>query len=282
VEAAWSAGLVLRERFGRPASGISSKSGALDLVSDADRAAEAAIADVLRRRRPADGLLGEEQTADRPGSSGLRWVVDPLDGTTNFLSGIPLWSVSVACEDEAGTSAGAVVDPLRGEVFAAARGARARMPDPGGARRPARRLAEAVVAGGIACATDAEVKRAAKLDKRLFGRSGQRRALGSAALELAWTAVGRLDVCFHEQRLQPWDVDAGLLICAGAGLRVHRLPPLELELAPRLLAVPDALAAEVLAAIGPGAGERRRAAQRAPLHPQSVAEELRRRLSDES
>ena len=108
-----------------------------------------------------------------------------------------------------------------------------------------------MIAGGIACATEEEAKRAAKLEKRLFGRTGQRRALGTAALELAWAAAGRIDVVYHEQRIHPWDVDAGLFICQRAGLRVHRLEPLEPELAPRYLAAPPDLAAEVLELVGP-------------------------------
>jgi myo-inositol-1(or 4)-monophosphatase len=138
-------------------------------------------------------------------------------------------------------------------------------------------LAAATIAGGVATATDAEAKRAAKLEKRLFRRAGQRRALGTAALELAWTAAGRIDVCYHEQRIHPWDVDAGLFICQRAGLRVHRLDPLEDDLAPRFLAAPPALAAEVLTLVGPPAKQRRKAAQRAPLSTDSVAAAMRRR-----
>jgi len=113
-EAALSAGAELTARYGRPAEGLGAKAHPTDLVSDADRAAEAAIAAVLARRRPDDGILGEEGTANREGSTGLRWVVDPLDGTVNYLSGIPLWCVSIACEDAVGTLAGVVHDPLRG------------------------------------------------------------------------------------------------------------------------------------------------------------------------
>jgi fructose-1,6-bisphosphatase/inositol monophosphatase family enzyme len=138
-------------------------------------------------------------------------------------------------------------------------------------------LAAAVVTGGVACDSDAEAKRAGKLEKRLFRRAGQRRALGTAALELAWTAAGRIDVCFHEQWIHPWDVDAGLFLCQRSGLRVHRLPPLEAGLAPRFLAAREPLAAEVLALIGPGPKERRRAARRPPLSTTSVAEAMRRR-----
>ena len=208
------------------------------------------------------------------GTTGLRWVVDPLDGTVNFLAGIPLFCVSIACADSVGTIAGVVFDPVRDELFAGVRGGSLRMD--GAVTRPARMLDAAVVAGGVACATDAEAARATHLARRLFRRAGQRRALGSAALELAWTAAGRLDVCFQEQWIHPWDVDAGLFLCQRAGLRVHRLPPLEDGLAPRFLACPERLAAEVLALIGPTRDERRHAAERPRLSAGAVAEAMRR------
>ena len=277
-EAALRAGAELTERYGRPPRGLGAKQGPTDLVSDADRAAEAAIAAVLARRRPGDGILGEEGTANREGTTGLRWVVDPLDGTVNYLSGIPLWCVSVACEDAAGTLAGVVYDPLRGHTFAAVRGGPVQVDGPSTRERDPDDLAAAVIAGGVACATEEEAKRAAKLDKRLFSRAGQRRALGTAALELAWAAAGRIDVVYHEQRIHPWDVDAGLFICQRAGLRVHRLEPLQPELTPRYLAAPAGLAAEVLELVGPSAKERRRrAAERPPLSAARVAEAMRRR-----
>jgi len=232
---------------------------------------------VLAGRRPGDAILAEEGTATRKGTTGLRWVVDPLDGTVNYLSGIPLWCVSIACEDAVGTIAGVVLDPLRGQCFAAVRGGPALIDDPGILEREPGELAAATVAGGIACATEEEAKRAAKLERRLFSRIGSRRALGSAALELAWAAAGRIDVVYHEQHIHPWDVDAGLFICQRAGLRVHRLEPLEPELAPRFLAAPPDLAAEVLELVGPSAKQRRKAAERAPLSAERVAEAMRRR-----
>ena len=232
---------------------------------------------MLARRRPDDGVLGEEGTANRDGTTGLRWVVDPLDGTVNYLSAIPLWCVSIACEDAAGTLAGVVYDPLRRQLFSAVRGGSVRADGGSPRTREHADLEAAVITGGIASATDAEAKRAGKLEKRLFRRVGSRRALGTAALELAWTAAGRIDVCFHEQRIHPWDVDAGLFICQRAGLRVHRLEPLEEDLAPRYLAAPAGLAAEVLELVGPGPKERRRAAERGPLNPERVADAMRRR-----
>ena len=111
VEAARAAGAVLLERAGE-ARGVTTKSTPTDLVSDADLAAERAIRDVLRARRPGDAILGEEG-GDAAGTTGVRWVVDPLDGTVNFLFGLP-WCVSVACEGRAA----AILDPVREELFA--------------------------------------------------------------------------------------------------------------------------------------------------------------------
>jgi myo-inositol-1(or 4)-monophosphatase len=276
IDAARRAGRELSDRFGREPAGLAMKRGIMDLVSDADRAAEAAVADVIEKCRPDDGILAEEGSIDRDGTTGLRWVIDPLDGTINYLAGIPLFCVSVACEDSSGTVAGVVLDPMRDELFAAVRGGHVRIDGAAAPRAWPASLAAAVVTGGIACETAAEAKRAGKLEKRLFRRAGQRRALGSAALELAWTAAGRIDVCFHEQWIYPWDVAAGLFLCQQTGLRVHRLAPLEEGLAPRFLAAREPLAAEVLGLIGPGPKERRRAATRAPLSAANIAAAMRR------
>ena len=272
VAAARKAGEELLARCGRPPIGLRAKSGPADFVTASDRAAEASIAAVLAHRRPEDGLLGEEGTCDRLGATGLRWVVDPLDGTANYVYGIPFWCVSIACEDTDGTVAGVVFDPVRDELFSAARGQPAQCNGAVIERRAGRALREAAVGGMVACATDAQAKRHGKLDRRLYRRVGQRRSLGAAALELAWTAAGRLDVCYQEQRLHPWDVDAGLLLCRQAGLRVHRLPPLKAGLAPRLLAAPPALSGQLLEAIGPPVKQRRRAAGRERPHAEHAAE----------
>ena len=168
-----------------------------------------------------------------------------------------------------------VFDPLRDEVFAGVRGGSLRMdgavPSPArgrSTRRSSRAAWRAVL----------KPRRAARRSssQRLFRRAGQRRALGTAALELAWTAAGRIDVCFHEQWIHAWDVDAGLFLCQRSGLRVHRLPPLQDGLAPRFLACPEELAAELLVLIGPPRDERRRVAQRPRLAPAAVAEVMRR------
>src|SRR5438309_1594950 len=121
-EAADAAASELLARFGGRASGVRSKSTPTDLVSEADLAAERAIRTVLGRRRPEDAILAEEGGASGDGE--LRWVVDPLDGTINFLYGLPVFAVSVACEDAEGALAGVVLDPVRRERFAATRGGR--------------------------------------------------------------------------------------------------------------------------------------------------------------
>ena len=123
LEAAWAAAAVLVDRFaaaGGP-EGVEAKSTPTDLVSAADREAERAVLDVLGRRRPDDGILGEEG-ADVAGTTGLRWVVDPLDGTVNYLYGLPDWAVSIAAEVGGVIVAGAVSVPLRRSLFTAVRG----------------------------------------------------------------------------------------------------------------------------------------------------------------
>src|SRR5205807_10644157 len=108
-----------RPRFGQRARGVQAKSTPTDLVSEADVRAESAIREVLERRRPGDAILGEEGGATGEGE--VRWLVDPLDGTINFLFGIPAFAVSIACEDASGMLAGVVLDPIREECFAATR-----------------------------------------------------------------------------------------------------------------------------------------------------------------
>ena len=239
VEAAFMAGGLLLERVERGAERhIASKSTPTDLVSEADTASEHAIRGLLAERRPQDGFLGEEGRS-ASGSSGLSWVVDPLDGTVNFLFGIPQWSVSVAVRDERGTIAGAVYDPNRREMFTASREGAAVLREPSGAREltleaessehagahagdPQAALATAMVATGLAY--DAQVRDAqAEVLARLIPRVRDIRRFGSAALDLAWTAAGRFDAYF-ERSVKPWDIAAGALLCERAGLRVAELP----------------------------------------------------------
>jgi myo-inositol-1(or 4)-monophosphatase len=219
VAAARAAGDVLLERYERGARGVATKSSPTDLVSEADLAAERAIRDVLAARRPDDAIVGEEGD-DVAGSTGLRWVVDPLDGTVNYLFGIPQWCVSVACEGEVGV----ILDPLRGELFSVAVG-EAGLLDGAPLRASAREdLGTALVATGFGY--EAGVRAAqAEVVARLLPQVRDIRRLGSAALDLAWTAAGRYDA-FYEYGLNAWDLAAGEMLCAAAGLAVRRLEPL--------------------------------------------------------
>jgi myo-inositol-1(or 4)-monophosphatase len=222
------------ERAGGPV-GLATKSTATDPVSEADLAAERAIRAVLARRRPDDGILGEEGTGDLPGTTGLRWIVDPLDGTVNYLFGVPQWCVSVACEGHAGV----VLDPVRGECFEAAAGAPPTLD--GAPVRASQRgdLSTALVATGFGY--DASVRAAqAELLAGLLPRVRDIRRTGSAALDLAWTAAGRYDA-FYEHGVHIWDTAAGTLLCELAGLEVRPLPARG-ALSEGVLVAPSALA----------------------------------------
>jgi myo-inositol-1(or 4)-monophosphatase len=236
------AGALLRGAFAGPELRISSKSTPTDLVSEADHAAERLIRERLAAARPDDGVLGEEG-GDRAGTSGVHWVVDPLDGTVNFLFDLPQWAVSIACQDADGALAGVVYDPLRDELFSAERDGTATLD--GAPIRPSTRedLATALVGTGFGY--DAEVRRAqAAVVARLLPEVRDIRRFGSAAIDLAWTACGRLDA-YYEHGLNLWDLAAGRLICERAGLEVHDLAPVGPS-APGVLVAPPALAAALL------------------------------------
>jgi myo-inositol-1(or 4)-monophosphatase len=261
-ETARMAGALLLERVRHGAEReVTSKSTPTDLVSEADVASQRAIRELLRERRPGDGFLGEEEGESEQGTSGLRWVVDPLDGTVNFLFGIPQWCVSVAVGDGAGTIAGAVFDPNREELFSATRGGPARLLGPNGVVELSARdgadpehepssadghedvLASAMVATGFAY--DADVRRAqAQVFEHLAPRVRDIRRFGSAALDLAWTAAGRFDA-YYERSVKQWDIAAGTLVCERAGLEIHELAA-DGELPWGVLAAPPALVAPLL------------------------------------
>src|SRR5690606_39144773 len=126
TDVALRAARLLLDGVGRARATVETKSSATDMVSEMDRAAEHLILDALLGARPDDGIVAEEGSS-RPGTSGVRWVVDPLDGTTNYLYGLPGWAVSIAAEDDGGVVAGVVVDGVQGEVFSATRGGGARL-----------------------------------------------------------------------------------------------------------------------------------------------------------
>jgi myo-inositol-1(or 4)-monophosphatase len=216
------AGALLVERFGGPARGVDVKSTSTDMVSDADRDAEALIYGVLRAERPADGLLGEEG-GHAPAESGRRWVVDPLDGTTNFLYGFPQWAVSVALEDGDGGLVGVVFDPVRREEFSAERGAGARLNGSPLVMASRGGLDSALIATGFGYDAERRSKQGSVLGGVLPRVRDIRRA-GAAALDLCWLAAGRVDG-YYERGLNAWDWAAARLVVEEAGGSVADLEP---------------------------------------------------------
>jgi myo-inositol-1(or 4)-monophosphatase len=214
VAAARAAGALLLERFQQPATGVSRKSSSTDMVSDADRDAERLIRDLVGAARPSDGLLGEEGDAVA-GRSGLLWVVDPLDGTTNYLYGLPIWSVSVACEDSSGGLVGAVFDPCRDELFAAERGRGATLNGRPVHTSAGDDLSRALIGTGFSYAPETRARQARVLAELLSQVRDIRRG-GSAAIDLAWVACGRLDG-YYEEGTRHWDRAAGMLLVSEAG-----------------------------------------------------------------
>jgi myo-inositol-1(or 4)-monophosphatase len=219
VAAATAAGELLLGALHVARATVTTKSTATDMVTEMDHASEALLRERLLGARPGDGFLGEEG-GESTGTSGLRWVVDPLDGTTNYLYAHPGFNVSVAAEDEHGAVVAVVVDPLQHEVFTATRG--------GGARRGATPcscsdkgaadLATALCATGFAYDPSRRRLQAEVLAK-VLPRVRDIRRMGAAAVDLCSVACGRVDA-YWERGLGPWDLAAGSLIAAEAGARV--------------------------------------------------------------
>ena len=212
---------MLLARAEAPAAGVEVKSSETDPVSDADRQAEQTIKELLTAERPDDGLLAEEG-ARSDAASGRRWVVDPLDGTVNYLYGLPTWCVSVALEDADGTLVGVVHDPGRGETFRAARGQGSELNGRRLRVRRCERLETALVATGFAYQPERRTEQA-QVVAGLLPRVRDIRRAGAAALDMAWLAAGRLDG-YYERGLKPWDWAAGRLLVREAGGEVAELP----------------------------------------------------------
>jgi myo-inositol-1(or 4)-monophosphatase len=193
---------------------VSTKSSGTDMVSEMDRASEALVVEAILAERPDDAILGEEG-ASRAGTSGVRWVIDPLDGTTNYLYRHPTWAVSVAAEVDGRVEAGAVAAPALGETFTAARGKGAWLNGAPITVSGADDLASALVGTGFGYLASRRALQAAVLPRLLPAVRDIRRG-GVASLDLCWVACGRLDA-YYEYGGQPWDVAAGLLVATEAG-----------------------------------------------------------------
>ncbi len=217
-EAARRGGEVLRRAFQRGIALRVERKGPRDFVTKVDRQAEAEVVAYLRKRFPKHAILAEESAADtEPGR--LRWVVDPLDGTTNFVHGVPIFAVSIALEDDEGPLVAAVYDPMRDELFRAVRGGGARL-----GRRPIRcsrrrRMDVALLATGFPFRKLRGLRNYLRTLERFVRLAAGIRRAGSAALDLAYTACGRYDG-FWEFGLSRWDVAAGALLVREAGGRV--------------------------------------------------------------
>ncbi len=237
VTVARRAGRMLRDERPRDLGVTRTKSSPTDVVTEMDTASEKLIVEALRAARPADGFLGEEETSDTS-ASGVRWVIDPIDGTVNYLYDLPGWAVSIAAEVRGEVVAGVVYVPGQDEVYTALRG--------GGAFRngePIRcnegvPLDRALVATGFAYAA---ARRAAQAEvlRGLLPRVRDIRRFGSAAVDLCMVACGRVDA-YYERGVNLWDYAAGKLVAEEAGARVGGLrgrpasPELILAAAPGL------------------------------------------------
>ena len=216
ARAAVRAGRLLVRDFGEVEQLQVSMKGPADFVSAADRKAERALRDDLRKARPAFGLLMEESGATDGDDPDRRWIVDPLDGTTNFLHGIPHFAISIGLEQDGDLTAGVVYNPVSDELFWAEKGQGAFLNDRRLRVSGRRRLDEALIATGIPFLGhgDAEAFEAELM--ALMPRIAGIRRFGAASLDLAYVAAGRFDA-FWETGLKPWDVAAGIVLVREAG-----------------------------------------------------------------
>jgi len=247
VDLARAAGHLLhRELVG--ARQISYKGAPTNLVTEMDARAERLIVDGLLRAFPDDAILAEEGGV-RGGRSGRRWIVDPLDGTTNYAHGIPLFAVSIALEVEHAIVLGVVYDPNLDELYVAERGGGARLNDAAIAVSAATRLDESLLTTGFPYDIRVRADNNLREYAALSVRARAVRRFGSAVLDLAYVAAGRFDG-YWELRLGPWDVAAGALLVAEAGGRVTDVEggPLDVD-APSLIASNGRIHDELLAVL---------------------------------
>jgi myo-inositol-1(or 4)-monophosphatase len=214
IDAARAAARVLLGYYANPDALRVQEKGHADLVSQADREAEAAIFDVLSRADAAARFEAEETVAGRA-TGGPRYIVDPLDGTANFLHGVPHFCISIAHAEDSEVTAGVVLEPVRDELFWAERGRGAFL----GEKKLAvltRPLEDAMIHTGVPPGAPGVKNRFLEQLAHVMARASFIRRMGSAALDLAYVAAGRGDA-FFEMRLKPWDIAAGLLLVREAG-----------------------------------------------------------------
>ncbi|MDP5308862.1 inositol monophosphatase family protein [Paracoccus spongiarum] len=216
VKAARKAGRALVKDFREVENLQVSVKGAGDFVTRADREAERIIKEELRGARPNYGWLGEETGEDAGEDPTRRWIVDPLDGTTNFLHGLPHWAVSIGLEHKGEIVAAVIFDAAKDELFTAEKGGGAFMNDQRLRVSGRRQLGESLFATGIPFAGRGPLPAALQDLARLMPLTSGVRRLGAASLDLAYVAAGRYDG-YWERGNQPWDVAAGILMVREAG-----------------------------------------------------------------
>lgn len=215
VSAARRAGETILGFYRRGETGEITRKGDNDFVTEADQRAEQIIIDTISKRYPDHGFIAEES-----GTSGSTadtvWIIDPLDGTANFIRGLPHFCVSIACRVEGVLQLGVIYDPIRNELFSVERGRGAECDGRRMRVSGATRLHSAVVASGFAYKRTQELATWMPTFERLTDNVGGIRINGSAALDLAYVACGRLDA-YWEVGLKPWDIAAGTLLVRGGG-----------------------------------------------------------------
>lgn len=221
LRGAAAAGAELRARYGS-IEGLGTKSTVTDPVTDADRAAEALLLRLIDEERPDDGFLGEEGST-RTSRSGIRWVIDPLDGTVNYLYGLDNYAVSIAAEDRDGPVVGVVHDPSAGRTYSAIRGGGAYLDEIPLIVNDPVPLGQALLGTGFGYSAQRRADQG-RIVAALLPQIRDIRRIGSAALDLCAVAAGALDA-FFEEGLQAWDVAAGGLIAQEAGAVLTSLTP---------------------------------------------------------
>jgi myo-inositol-1(or 4)-monophosphatase len=239
---ACAAAVLVRSAYGCP-DAVGRKSSPTDVVTQTDLLAEDLVRRLLREQTPAAGFLGEEGGPTTP-SARLQWVIDPLDGTVNFLYGVPLFAVSIAAAVDGEVVAGAVVDVLRDELFTAHLGGGARRNGESISVSACASLPDALVATGFSYHAERRSLQG-EVAQRLVSRARDLRCFGSAALELCWVACARLDGYFQRDT-EIWDRAAGALIAQEAGARVELPCPENDDL---VIAAPDGVFDDLWAAV---------------------------------
>ena len=247
VDAARAAGQLLHREHPRTRQ-VSFKGTSTNLVTEMDGRAEALVVDALLKQFPDDGILGEEGGA-RPGRSGRRWVIDPLDGTTNYTHGLPVYSVGIGLERDGIVELGVVYDPTRDEMFVGERGAGAWLNDMRLSVSATPALDVSLLTTGFPYDARTNPDNNLKEYATFAVRARAVRRMGSALIDLAYVAAGRFDG-FWELTLGPWDVAAGGILVEEAGGRVSDLRggPLDIN-APRLVASNGRIHDEILAVL---------------------------------